>query len=79
MGSQFPNQGLNPGHSSERPESEQPGHQRAPVSIIFTKLSALDTLILFRTPNPSLESFASETSPLCRGNSWWKVFAHYCG
>ena len=28
--SQFPNQGLNPGHGGESPESEPPGHQGAP-------------------------------------------------
>ena len=34
-GSQFPNQGLNPGHGSENLESQPLGHQGTPLNVTF--------------------------------------------
>ena len=37
-GSQFPNQGSNPGHGSENLEYQSLGHQGTPYAIIFNEI-----------------------------------------
>lgn len=70
VGSQFPNQRLNPGQSSESTESLPLDHQGTPGESLFLDKEVKARKVRDTSPNPSLLAFHSLTHPL---KKYWEA------